>query len=54
MMGAQRLAWVARNVANCAGELTIGSKRSRWNSDNQPHNEINWAPNPVWINSLDQ
>jgi prepilin-type N-terminal cleavage/methylation domain-containing protein/prepilin-type processing-associated H-X9-DG protein len=28
--------------------------RSRWNSDNQPHNEINWAPNPVWINSLDQ
>jgi prepilin-type N-terminal cleavage/methylation domain-containing protein len=28
--------------------------RSRWNSDNQPHLEINWNPNPPWINSLDQ
>jgi prepilin-type N-terminal cleavage/methylation domain-containing protein/prepilin-type processing-associated H-X9-DG protein len=28
--------------------------RSRWNSDNQPHNEITWTANPPWINSLDQ
>jgi hypothetical protein len=28
--------------------------RSRWNSDNQPHTEINWTPNPPWINTLDQ
>jgi prepilin-type N-terminal cleavage/methylation domain-containing protein len=28
--------------------------RSRWNSDNQPHLEINWIPTPVWLNTLDQ
>jgi len=28
--------------------------RSRWNSDNQPHTEITWNPNPPWVNTLDQ
>jgi len=28
--------------------------RSRWNSDNQPHNEVTWTANPPWINTLDQ
>jgi prepilin-type N-terminal cleavage/methylation domain-containing protein len=28
--------------------------RCRWNSDYQPHLEINWTPNPVWLNTLDQ
>lgn len=27
--------------------------RSRWNNDNQPHNEITWTINPVWANSID-
>jgi prepilin-type N-terminal cleavage/methylation domain-containing protein len=27
--------------------------RSRWNNDNQPHLEINWTPNPSWLNDLD-
>jgi prepilin-type N-terminal cleavage/methylation domain-containing protein len=28
--------------------------RSRWNNDNQPHNEYTWAPNPVYMGQLDQ
>jgi prepilin-type processing-associated H-X9-DG protein len=27
--------------------------RSRWNNDNQPHNEIMWTIKPVWANSID-
>jgi len=27
--------------------------RSRWNNDNQPHNEINWTVNPLWASQLD-
>jgi prepilin-type N-terminal cleavage/methylation domain-containing protein len=27
--------------------------RSRWNNDNQPHNEITWTILPAWANSLD-
>jgi prepilin-type N-terminal cleavage/methylation domain-containing protein/prepilin-type processing-associated H-X9-DG protein len=28
--------------------------RSRWNNDNQPHNEISWAITPAYANELDQ
>ena len=28
--------------------------RSRWNNDNQPHNEITWTINAAWANSLDR
>jgi len=28
--------------------------RSRWNNDNQPHNEVTWIVNPSWANQLDQ
>ncbi len=28
--------------------------RSRWNNDNQPHNEVTWTINPSFANSLDQ
>ena len=28
--------------------------RSRWNSDNQPHNEVTWTVNAAWANQLDQ
>jgi prepilin-type N-terminal cleavage/methylation domain-containing protein/prepilin-type processing-associated H-X9-DG protein len=28
--------------------------RGRWNSDYQPHTEIGWAPNPSWLNTIDQ
>ena len=31
-----------------------GLWRSRWNNDNQPHNEYTWAPNPVYLNQIDQ
>jgi len=27
--------------------------RSRWNNDNQPHNEYNWSINPGWAGQLD-
>jgi prepilin-type N-terminal cleavage/methylation domain-containing protein/prepilin-type processing-associated H-X9-DG protein len=27
--------------------------RSRWNNDNQPHNEITWTITAAWANSLD-
>lgn len=27
--------------------------RSRWNNDNQPHNEYNWTINPSWANQID-
>jgi len=30
------------------------SWRSRWNNDNQPHNEVTWTVNPVWASQLDQ
>ena len=28
--------------------------RSRWNNDNQPHNEVTWTVNPAYANQLDQ
>jgi prepilin-type N-terminal cleavage/methylation domain-containing protein len=28
--------------------------RSRWNNDNQPHNEYTWPVNPIWMGQLDQ
>jgi len=28
--------------------------RTRWNSDGQPHMEINWPATTVWLNTLDQ
>jgi prepilin-type processing-associated H-X9-DG protein len=28
--------------------------RSRWNNDDQPHNEVSWTINPTWAASLDQ
>jgi len=28
--------------------------RSRWNNDNQPHNNITWNANPPWLNTIDQ
>ncbi len=28
--------------------------RSKWNNDNQPHNEITWTINAAWANSMDQ
>ncbi len=27
--------------------------RSRWNNDNQPHNEYTWFVNPAWANIID-
>jgi len=27
--------------------------RSRWNNDNQPHNEVTWTVNPVYANQID-
>jgi prepilin-type N-terminal cleavage/methylation domain-containing protein len=28
--------------------------RNRWNNDNQPHNEVTWSPNPIYMNQVDQ
>jgi prepilin-type N-terminal cleavage/methylation domain-containing protein len=28
--------------------------RSRWNNDNQPHNEVTWVVNPAYSSQLDQ
>ncbi len=39
---------------NVVRDPQSGYWRSRWNSDNQPHNEVTWTANPSWINSLDQ
>ncbi|HWY75369.1 MAG TPA: type II secretion system protein [Verrucomicrobiae bacterium] len=30
-----------------------GLWRTRWNSDNQPHFEVNWVANPSWLGDLD-